>query len=141
MPVVNYPPIKHRLTPEENAIAQRQHKGRPQSEIDKHIIHTDIKQVLNYCGLYRISPDLAPILQRLNKALWYVFSCKQWKDGQVILKTGYYTGTGPQSRRVDITKKIEDACVLAGFKTEFMIDRKAAPKGGVKGNRLIIKQQ
>lgn len=59
---------------------------------------------------------------------WYIFQTK----GDTI-KTGYYTGTGPNAKRVDLTDMVARACINANIKFRAYND---APRGGVTGNKV-----
>ena len=83
-----------------------------------------------YVIFYRIDERYMPIMLLLPSACWYVFQSRDQ-----ILKTGYYTGTGHNARRVDMTDTITKACVKAGIKFSAYND---APRGGVTGQKVKI---
>lgn len=88
----------------------------------------------NYCDFYRINPRFIPVMENLPQAYWYVFQVPK-NENHGIIVSGYYSGQGANSRRVDLTDIITKACVKAGLKFSAYNN---APRGGVTGNRVKI---
>ena len=94
--------------------------------------------ITGYCRIYKIHEDLAGLLQYIDKAYWYLFTSKKVIDTgerNIILVTGYYTGTGPCCKRVSVTPIITKACIEGGYRFSAYND---APKGGAKGEKVKI---
>lgn len=84
----------------------------------------------SYCRFYGIDERCKPIMELLPSATWYLFQTKDF-----VLKVGYYSGTGQNSKRVDLTNLVTKACVKSGVKFRAYND---APKGGVTGNKVKL---
>lgn len=91
-----------------------------------------------YCRLYKIPKEVIPVMQHINSCYWYLFASKKvinTSERNIILCTGYYTGTGPNCKRVSLTPMVTKACLKVGFRFSAYND---APKGGVKGDKVKI---
>jgi hypothetical protein len=93
----------------------------------------------DYCEIYRIPKEMIPVLNNLKKSEHYLFQnrkvVEESGERYITLCTGYYTGVGMNSKRVDLTPIIRDAVRRAGLRYKAY---NMAPKGGVAGERINI---
>lgn len=95
-------------------------------------------EALKYCRIYNLPIDLAGLMQYIDKKFWWLFSSKKviyMMERNITLTCGYYEGYGAQAKKVDLSKKITEACDKAGYTYKEFND---APKKGVKGQKVKI---
>jgi hypothetical protein len=92
---------------------------------------------MQYIRFYNIPEEISALLMYLPKMQWYLLQTKTINEPKRcrILKTGYYSGTGINCKRVDLTPIVTKACVNAGIKFKAFNDAK---RGGVSGNKVQI---
>lgn len=94
-----------------------------------------------YATFYKVPMELVPLMEKLHPHYWYLFSSKKLintGEKNIILCTGYYSGCGANSQRVDLTPIVTRACVDAGFMFKAYNDSK---RGGVKGQKVKVYYQ
>jgi hypothetical protein len=94
-------------------------------------------EILQYQRFYKIPEELGALLMYLPKAYWYLLQTKTIDQPKRcrVLTTGYYSGTGVNSKRVDLTPIVTKSCVKAGIVFSAYNDAK---RGGIKGNKVKI---
>lgn len=70
----------------------------------------------SYARFYNISPVLVPVLKHLSPLDYHFLNGKTTENGEVVIRTGWYSGVGAFSKRQSVADKIIFAATSAGFK-------------------------
>jgi hypothetical protein len=100
----------------------------------------------DYCNAYGITPTLAPLMKKLNKADWYYLRRVTMDDGFVLIKTGFYSGSGKFCVRKSVAPQILRAAEAVNFPAfKFFLNAKnSAPNERVRITIIptcVLKQQ